>query len=193
MALTNSFFEAINSGNVRRVRIMMKNSLLIDPTFNEFHEMEKAASSMDNLYDPHDGKAFIEDRSQWDDNYMNTVMVKVLSNFSHERIEHLKEVVHYLRPVARKVTENPVSDNHEHKYIYTQNISYQEQKRRDQKNGDYCGTKVAVGLGAVAGGIAGGVVTSVAGITVIGGVAAGAVIGGVVGGVAASTIINGGK
>ncbi len=36
MALTNAFYEAVNSGNVTRVRIMMKNSLLTDPTGAEF-------------------------------------------------------------------------------------------------------------------------------------------------------------
>ena len=41
MALTNSFYEAVESNSVRRVRIMMKDSLLVDPTFLQFKEMEK--------------------------------------------------------------------------------------------------------------------------------------------------------
>lgn len=104
MALTNAFYEAVKSGNVRRVRIMMQDSLLVDPTFTEFNAMEKAAASMAGLYDEHDGKEFVEDRTLWNDDYMDKVMVKVLSNFSHERIEHLKEVVRYLRPVTKTVT-----------------------------------------------------------------------------------------
>lgn len=79
----------------------MKNSLLVDPTFEEFHAMEKAASSMVGLYDEHDGKELVQDRNLWNDNYMDRVMVKVLSNFSHERLEHLKEVVRYLRPPSK--------------------------------------------------------------------------------------------
>ena len=75
MALTNAFYEAVQSGNVRRVRIMMQDSLLIDPTFAEFNAMEKAASSMKGLYDKHDGKEFIEDRTLWNDEYMDKVMV----------------------------------------------------------------------------------------------------------------------
>ena len=103
MALTNAFYEAIKAGNVHRVRIMMKNSLLVDPTFEEFHAMEKAATSMTGLYDVHDKKEFVSDRSSWNDEYMNMVMVKVISNFSRERIDHLKEVVRYLRPVTKTV------------------------------------------------------------------------------------------
>ena len=58
MALTRAFYEAVETGNVRRVRIMMKDSLLVDPSFKEFMEMEKVAISMQGLYDSHDGRSF---------------------------------------------------------------------------------------------------------------------------------------
>ena len=77
MALTNAFYEAVQSGNVRRVRIMMQDSLLVDPTFSEFNAMEKVAAAMTGLYDKHDGKEFIEDQTLWSDEYMDSVMVKV--------------------------------------------------------------------------------------------------------------------
>lgn len=80
---------------------MMKDSLLVDPTFELFHMMEKATASMVGLYDEHDGEELIEDRNQWDVDYMNRVMVDVIFNFSHERLEHLKEVVRYLRPPSK--------------------------------------------------------------------------------------------
>lgn len=60
MALTNAFYEAVQSGNVRRVRIMMQDSLLIDPTFAEFNAMEKAASSMKGLYDSMMAKSLLK-------------------------------------------------------------------------------------------------------------------------------------
>ena len=100
MALTNAFREAVKTGNVRRIRIMMKDSLLTDPTFQHLKEMEQAASSIQGLYDPHDGKEFEQNVQKWNDDYMNRQMVRVVSNFSHERIAHLKEVVRYLRPVS---------------------------------------------------------------------------------------------
>ena len=182
MALTNAFYEAVKSGNVSRVRIMMKNSLLVDTTFRDFNAMEKEASSMVGLYDEHDGKELIDDRSQWNDDYMDKMMVKVMSNFSHERLEHLKDVVRYLRPVEKTVKPP------ERTYTYERTgSSYQEQKRRDQQNGDYLGAKVAAG--AVAGAVVGGVVASVAGVTVVGGAVAGAVVGGV----AVTVTVNGGK
>ena len=98
MALPEAFYEAVNNGDILGVRIMMKNSLLFDRTFAQFSEMEKEAAKMNGLYDVHDGRELITDKSKWDDNYMNLLMVQVTKNFSHERLNHLKEVVRYLRP-----------------------------------------------------------------------------------------------
>lgn len=189
MAVTNAFYEAVQSGNVCRVRIMMQDSLLLDPTFVEYNAMEKAAASMERLYDEHDGKELIEDRNLWNDDYMNKVMVKVLSNFSHERLDHLKEVVRYLEPVTKCAVSKQEPTDH-HNYDHTRQGSYQEEKRRCQERGDYLGAKI--GAGAVIGAAVGGALASAAGAPaagVIGGIAAGAVVGGVT----TALIVNGGK
>lgn len=189
MALTNAFCEAVQSGNVRRVRIMMKNSLLVDPSFEEFHAMEKSTISMAGLYDEHDGKELIEDRSLWNDDYMDRVMVKVLSNFSHERIDHLKDVVRYLRPVTKTVAPKKEQTSHQTNRT-TREGSYEEEKRRCQERGDYRGAKI--GAGAVVGAAVGGVIASVAGAPVAG-VICGVVAGAVVGGVTSTLVVNGGN
>lgn len=189
MALTNAFYEAVKSGNIRRVRIMMQDSLLVDPTFAEFNAMEKAAASMVGLYAEHDGKELVEDRTLWNDEYMDKVMVKALSNFSHERIDHLKEVVRYLRPVSKSATPAKEQTSY-HDYSSTRQGSYEEEKRRCQERGDYLGTKI--GAGTVVGAAVGGGIASVAGAPVAG-VIGGVVAGAVVGGVAATFIVNGGK
>lgn len=189
MALTNVFYEAVRSGNVRRVRIMMQDSLLVDPTFTEFNAMEKAASSMAGLYDEHDGKEFIEDHKLWNDDYMDKVMVKVLSNFSHERIAHLKEVVRYLRPATKTVPIKKEQTSHQ-TYRTARKVSYEEEKRRCQESGDYLGAKI--GGGVVVGAAVGGVIASVAGASAAGVIGA-AVVGAVAGGGTATIIVNGGK
>lgn len=183
MALTNTFYEALQAGNVLRIRIMMKDSLLFDPTFATFFAMEKETLSMKGLYDEHDGKELIEDRKLWNDDYMNKVMVEVLYNFSHERIEHLKEVVRFLRPVQENVpkTELPKTESVHKTEKSKQRTFYQEEKRHSQERGDYIGVKI--GAGAMAGAIVGGTVTAVAGASVAGmvvGITAGAVVGGAV-------------
>lgn len=190
MALTNSFYDAVKDGNIRRVRIMMKDSLLVDPSFTDFNNMEKAANSMTGLYDTHDGKDFITDEALWTDDYMDKLMVQVVNNFSHERIEHLKDVVHHLRPVAKKAvhTQSKPTQSSANEHSRSSSTSnYQEQKQRDQQSGDYRGAKIAAG--AAAGAVVGGVFASVAGITVVGGVVGGALVGGV----AVTIAVNGGK
>ena len=57
MMLTNEFMEAVNSNRIMRVRIMLKDSLLIDPTGAQFDEMEHyATEKMGNIYTEHDGE-----------------------------------------------------------------------------------------------------------------------------------------
>lgn len=181
MALTNAFFDAVNNENVRRIRIMMKDSLLVDPTFKEFKEMEAAAEKVSGLYDIHDGREFVTDESAWDDNYMDKQMVQLVGNFSHERIEHLKDVIRVLRPVKR--TAGATNSNSAKTQTSSGSHSYEEQKRFDQQNGTYKGAVIAGG--AVAGAVVGGVIVAAAG----GAVAVGAVAGAVVGGAAASAVV----
>ena len=95
--ITNAFYEAVNSANLRMVRIMMKDSLLVDPTFKQFSEMDSIASKkLKNLYEKHDGRELNMDKASWNTDYMDTLMVQVVSNFSRERVEHLKKVVSYV-------------------------------------------------------------------------------------------------
>lgn len=140
MAVTENFKSKVKEGNVRSIRIMMKDSLLIDPTFEDFNKMEILARNVPGLYDVHDGQELIEDRTVWNDDYMNKLMVQVVGNFSHERIAHLKEVVKYLRPEAAV-----------HK------------KQVEQTPGS---RSVKIAGGAVAGAVAGGVIAGAAGATV---------------------------
>lgn len=190
MALTKAFYDAVQSGNIRRVRIMMQDSLLVDPSFAEFEAMEKVAASMAGLYDEHDGKGFVEDKNLWNDDYMDKLMVKSLSNFSHERVEHLKKVVRYLRPVAKKSIPSKEEARHHHNYASQVNNSYREEKQKCQERGDFLGAKI--GIGAVVGAAAASTIASVAGASV-GGVVCSIAAGAAIGGVATSFIVNGGK
>lgn len=185
MALTNTFKEAVKLGNIRRIRIMMKNSILVDPTFREFKEMANAAASVKGLYDIHDEKNFELNRENWNSEYVDKQVIQLLNNFSKERIEHIKEVMDYLNPSVKVTHTN--NDTRSNDPVDIKNISYKEQKRLDKQQGRYKYSKFAAG--AVAGAVVGGVVASAVGATVV----TGAVAGAVVGGVAVSIVSNGGK
>lgn len=98
--MTKEFLDAINAGKTSLVRIMIKDMLLLDRTssFETVSEMEKvAAAYLKDLYDVHDGEELIKDKTLWTVDYMNSLMVEVVNNFSHERLDYLKNVVSYLR------------------------------------------------------------------------------------------------
>ena len=95
MPVTSDFKNAVHDKNVRRVRIMMKDSLIRDPSFTEFDEMSREAEKglgAGTLYDKHDGESFSLNKSDWNKTYMNNQMVDLMYNFSRDRINHLKAV-----------------------------------------------------------------------------------------------------
>lgn len=183
MALTSTFKEAVSTGNVRRVRIMMKDSMLNDPTFSEFKAMKNAAQDLSGLYDTHDGRNLNYDRTTWDDCYMNELMVQIVGNFSNERVEHLKDVVKHLRPTSEQSKERHSNSKR------VADSETRHGKTYNQENNFDRGTKI-VG-GALMGAVAGGTIAAVASVSVIGGVAIGAVAGTVAGTVAVTVMTKG--
>lgn len=92
--LSQEFISAVRSGNLLRVRIMLKDSLVIDPTFKQFNEMfNYARQTMAQLLVLYDGGALENDRSRWNKDVMNTELIEIVNNFSQERIDHVKQVV----------------------------------------------------------------------------------------------------
>ena len=175
MAITKAFTDAVASGDIRGIRIMMKDSLLVDLTSHDFNEMSRLAAKVSGLYDAHDGRMFIEDSSAWNDDYMNKLMVQVVGNFSHECLSHLKEVVRYLRPI-------PECQDTARKSYYEARERHQckTQKAKDAKS-----RIVKIAGGVVAGGVIGGVGAAFAGTATGIYVVVGAVVGG---GIATLTI-----
>ena len=95
--ISKSFYENIEDGNTYLVRLEMASSIIEDPTFKTFREMEQITKNMKDLYDEHNGEDFNLDKSTWNDDYLILIRTKVVRNFSHERLNHLMDVVKYLR------------------------------------------------------------------------------------------------
>lgn len=96
MAVTNEFTNAVTQNDVRLVRIMLKDSLVVDPTFAEFDQMISLAETMNGLFDAHDGETLNYDVSSWTKDYMDEEMVQVVYNFSKERLDLLKSICKHL-------------------------------------------------------------------------------------------------
>jgi hypothetical protein len=186
MAITDAFRNAVSTGDVRGIRIMMKDSLLVDPTFIEFNEMNNLARSIRGLYETHDGRDIINNTSAWNDDYMNKMMVQVVGNFSHERVDHLKEVVRRLRPTGDSPKQS-ANERSESKKTPLYNSSqfkdnnYHRYRNKNDSYGNYFDNRgVKIVAGAAGGGIAGGVISGIAGGSVIIGTVVGAVVVGAV-------------
>jgi hypothetical protein len=108
MAITSEFKEAVESRKKIKVRIMLKDSMLVDPTMRQFDEMlNYAKSKIGDLYDEHDDETLNYDRSEWGESYMNNQMVVVVNNFSKERVELLRNMVRYIyRDRVERMTSN---------------------------------------------------------------------------------------
>lgn len=122
MAITQEFIEAVESGKTLRIRIMLKDILLVDPTATKFDEMETYASSvLGNLYDDHDGESLNYDVTGWSEDYLNEQMVAVVNNFSKERIELLKDMVrHIYRDKVQKIRSEQNSAHTQEKRVIKQ-------------------------------------------------------------------------
>lgn len=94
MALSSDFINAVDSHDSIMTRIMLKDSMLVDLTLKEFQErLAYAERKMSDLYDEHDGEVFTSDITAWDQELLDQQMVKVVGNFSRERIVFLKKLV----------------------------------------------------------------------------------------------------
>ena len=87
MKFTKEFTDAVEQKNRLRVRIMLKDAFLLDKTGDTFDKMEQyAAERMPELYEAHDEEILLNQPEQWTIDYFNDQMVKVVGNFSRERV-----------------------------------------------------------------------------------------------------------
>lgn len=92
--LSPEFSSAVKSGNLLRARIMLKDSMIVDPTFFQFNEMlAYAKRELPDLLEPYDNEILENDKSKWTTDTMNTELVEIVNNFSDVRINHLREVI----------------------------------------------------------------------------------------------------
>lgn len=92
--VSKEFKTAVLDKNLLRTRIMLKDSLVIDPTFTQFDEMLSYAKiHLPSLFVPFDGECLENDEKKWDTSVMNEELVQLINNFSEIRINHLKKVV----------------------------------------------------------------------------------------------------
>ena len=92
--VSQEFKASVADKNLLRTRIMLKDSFVVDPTLAQFDEMLSYASGhLPDLFTQFDGEYLENDISKWNRDVMNEELVRLVTNFSEIRINHLKKVV----------------------------------------------------------------------------------------------------
>lgn len=88
------FKEELRKNNILKIRLMMKNSLLYDPSFKTFNEMEKLAEEYKvNIWQDSSCEDFIKQKQSWTMDDVNYELTAIVSDFTKERIVYLKELI----------------------------------------------------------------------------------------------------
>lgn len=105
--LSPEFKEAVRSRNVLRTRIMIKDAFVTDPSCALVDEMLQYAKNNGlKLMEPYDGGDMKKFSSEWDQAALNDELVKLVDNFSEDRIQNLRLMVKKVIGVPR----NEISD-----------------------------------------------------------------------------------
>lgn len=88
------FIEAINSNDIKSVRLFLSNELLLDPRGATFDEMlSYAEEHCENLYENYDSSFSIEkDSNMWNKKYMNDLKNEIDIHFVKDLVLHYREV-----------------------------------------------------------------------------------------------------
>lgn len=92
--ISNEFEDAVKNGNLLRARIMIKDSLILDTTFNKSKEMIEYLKDKEiDIFVTFDNGILEDDVNKWNKDIMNRELVELVDNFSKERMEHVKRVI----------------------------------------------------------------------------------------------------
>ncbi len=93
MAVSKEFAQAVLEKNYLRVRIMLKDSLLIDKTFKLFSEMQSysSAQGVDPWVDPNIPLEKAE--KPWSEDTMNYELTALVNDFTKEHVAYVKEII----------------------------------------------------------------------------------------------------
>ncbi|QHT59012.1 hypothetical protein GXP70_02905 [Paenibacillus lycopersici] len=97
MTINKEFEQAVLDQDLLMVRIMLKNSLMVDPTQTDFDQrLSYAAARLTALYDEHDGELLQQASALWTEDDLDEQMVAMVQNFSRERVALVKSICRQL-------------------------------------------------------------------------------------------------
>ena len=94
MSVTKEFMQAIEDRNILRIRLMMKNSLLLDTTFNDFRKMESIARNHGiDIWQRTSQSTLPKRKKSWSLDDMNYELTSIVKDFTKEHMQYLMEII----------------------------------------------------------------------------------------------------
>lgn len=109
------FKEALTKNDILKIRLMMKNSLLYDPSFKSFDEMERLAEKYKvNIWQDSSVEVLEKRDKPWTIDDVNYELTAIVNHFTKERIAYLKNLI--TEVYYRDVNINKKTSSHNKKY-----------------------------------------------------------------------------
>lgn len=117
MAISSEFAQAVREKNTLRVRIMLKDSLLVDKTFRSFDEMQAYALAQ-GVSPWADVDIPLEKAEKpWTEDIMNYELTALVNDFTKEHVNYVKAIIAEIyrvklpaqQPVRSSATGQPAS------------------------------------------------------------------------------------
>ncbi len=104
MVVSNEFKEVVQEKDILKVRIMLKDSLLIDRSFTTFEELVNYAQKLglDVWVDSSDD-SIEKVKRPWTVDLMNDELTLLISDFTKERVDYIKQIIREIYPEEKKV------------------------------------------------------------------------------------------
>ncbi len=95
MSISNEFAMAVKERNRLRVKIMLKDSLLVDKTFRLFDEMQLYATNqgLSPWENPDPDIPLEKAEKPWTEDTMNYELTALINDFTKEHVDYIKEII----------------------------------------------------------------------------------------------------
>lgn len=111
MAVSTDYLQAVKAKNKLKIRLMMKNSLVLDPTFNSFWEMERIAREQGiDVWEQQSEFGFERKPKPWNRADMDYEITAIVDDFTKEHMKYLMEII---KEVIGKGTASKINSNNE--------------------------------------------------------------------------------
>ena len=101
MAISSEFQDAVKEKNILRIRIMLKDSLLIDRSFSMFEELLVYAKKHGVEVLMGTGDSLERADKPWTVDLMNFELVSLVNDFTKEHIQYVMDIIREILPVEK--------------------------------------------------------------------------------------------